>query len=261
MRPTRTHLLNVSRVVLALFLVSGAGCAGSAPDVRTDPEDWLAVGKRAFERGKYTRAIADLEGLTLNHPGSAEAQEAQYLLGECYRLSKQYDLARDAYRDLISTYPQSGFRDDAQLKIGISYFEESLPPELDQELTFMAGEEFEVFLADYATSPLAEEAESWLRACREKIAEKCYLNGRLYLRMGHAQAARLTFEDVLSRFPSSKWVAPSILGVGRAHLREGNQEEAEAALARLIEEYPNTPEAVMGREALKELEEASDPGR
>lgn len=246
--------------ILAGMCLAGAqGCAGRSPGVRMDPDDALAVAKRAYERGKCLQAIGDLENLVLNHPGSAEAGEAQFLLGECHRRIEQYDLARSAYQDLIREYPKSEFRDDAQLMIGVSYYDESLPPEYDQEMTWKAVEEFEVFLTEYPESPLWQEAEAWLGRCRDKIAEKQYLNGELYLKMGYTRAARLTLEQVAHDYPSSKWSARAILGVAKTYLREKNVEEAEAALGRLIEEYPGTPEALKGQEALRELKEADSP--
>ncbi len=230
-----------------------AGCGGSSPSVRMDPDDQLESCRRDCERGKHMKVIPRLQNLVLNYPGTAQGAEAQYLLAESYRQTEQYDLARDAYTDLVREYPASTYRDRAHLSIGISFFEESLPAEYDQELTYRALEEFEVFLVDYPTSPVRKEAEEWLEKCREKIARKSYLNGRLYLKMGYTEAARHTFQRVLDAYPASTSAAPAVLGIAQSYLREKNRTEAQAVFGRLIEEFPGTPEAEIGREKLEEL--------
>jgi len=240
-------------VLSALCLPGVPGCGGSSPPVRMDPEDQLEFCRRTCEQGKPLTAIPSLQDLVLNYPGTPEGVEAQYLLGESYRRTEQYDLARKAYQDLVREYPNSTYRDEAQLKIGVTYFEESLPPEYDQEMTYKAMEEFEVFLADYPNSPVRGEAEDWLRMCREKLAKKMYLNGKLYLKMGYTAAARHTFQRILDRHPASESAAPAILGIARSYLREKKRTEAEAALDRLIDEFPGTPEARIGRDTLEDL--------
>jgi outer membrane protein assembly factor BamD len=222
-----------------------------------DPQDQLSEAKREFERGKYLKIIPEFQGLTLNYPGTPEGMEAQFLLAESYRLSEQYDLAREAYQDLIRDYPHSSYREEAQLKIGVAYLDESLPAEFDQELTWKALEEFEVFLAEYPSSPVREQAEHWLNECREKIARKDYLNGRLYLKMGYTEAARKTFERVFSEYPSSESAAPAVLGMAQAYLKEKKRDDAVVFLDRLIEEYPGTPEAQVAEERLREIKGVS----
>ena len=255
----RTLGLGLLGALFGLAASALVGCGGQSPPVRMDPDDELVLSRRALERQKYADAIVQFQDLVFNYPGSPEAEEAQFLLGECYLKTEQYELAREAFQNLIQDYPESQFRDDAQLYIGVTYLEESLPAQYDQEMTWRAIEEFEVFLADYPTSPLRDEAEAHLRGARDKIAEKGYLNGRLYLKMGYTRAARLTFERVTQEFPVSPWAARSMLGIARAHIQEKNHREAEETLGRLIEEYAGTPEAEIGRKTLEELEDTPSP--
>jgi outer membrane protein assembly factor BamD len=226
------------------------GCAGESPRVRMDPRDQLDRCRRQVEHRKFDKAILELQDLVLNYPGTPEGMQGQYLLGEAYRKSEQYDLAREAYQHLIRDYPDSDLRDDAQLMIGIAYLAESPPAEYDQELTYKAIEEFEVFLADYPTSELRGQAESRLAECNDKLARKEFLNGQLYLKMGHTEAARRVFEHVLAGYPASSYAAPSLLGIARSYLRDKNREQAQSYVDRLIREHPESPEA---REAERSL--------
>ncbi|MCK4547588.1 MAG: outer membrane protein assembly factor BamD [Candidatus Eisenbacteria sp.] len=244
-------------LILGMFSVCGWSCGGSSPQVRLDPRDQLVLSKHDFERKKYMKVIPDFQVLTFNYPGTAEGMEAQFLLAESYRLSKQFDLAREAYQDLIRDYPQSPRREEAQFKIGVAYLEESLPAEYDQELTWKALEEFDVFLAEFPDSPILEQARQAMNECREKMAEKDYKNGNLYLKMGYTEAARRTFERVIEEYPTTRSAPPAFLGMARAYLKEKKREEAVPFLDRLIKEYPGTPEARAAQERLGEIEGVS----
>lgn len=91
-----------------------------------DPAEARAAYNRAFDllkEAQYEAAISALKAYLRDYPGSDDAGNAQYWLGEAYFVMRDYEQAIEAYQTLINNYPGSSQVPQARLKIGYSQHE------------------------------------------------------------------------------------------------------------------------------------------
>ncbi len=72
----------------------------------------------ALRNGHTAQAIAGFNALLSKNPNSDYANNAQYWLGEAYRVNQDVDSARSAFNGVIQNYPDSSKVPDALLKLG-----------------------------------------------------------------------------------------------------------------------------------------------
>lgn len=73
--------------------------------------------------GKYTEAAAAFKQFLTTFPNSGLADNAQYWLGEAHYVTKQYPEALRDFRTVVEKYPDSRKLPDALLKIGYCNYE------------------------------------------------------------------------------------------------------------------------------------------
>ena len=97
-----------------------------ARDFAASPEDEKADYDRAFQSLKdlkYADAATQFSAFVQKYPNSDYADNAQYWLGESYYVTRNYDIALEAFQGLLSTYPDSSKVADGLLKIGYTHYE------------------------------------------------------------------------------------------------------------------------------------------
>ncbi len=243
----------IAALSLGLLFASGCGKARKWEDLSAD-EAWLKITK-LFDRGRYLDASDRLEIFLINHAGSAMADSAQYLLGECHFKMKEYIVAASEYEKTVRQYPQSPVREQAQYKIGLSYFRLSPKSSLDQEYTSKAMDAFQEFIEEFPASDLAKEATRMIGVCREKLAKKEYDNGRLYHKMKEYNAARVYYDSVLDDYYDTSY-APLALYY-KALSFEGSHDDQAAleAFSLFLERFPEhsyTNRALFGLNRVRE---------
>ena len=77
-----------------------------------------------LRNGKTADAITGFNAYLTNHPGSGYASNAQYWLGEAYRVNLDNASARTAFNAVVDNYPNSAKVPDALYKLGIIEMEE-----------------------------------------------------------------------------------------------------------------------------------------
>ncbi len=89
------------------------------------------------------------------NPGGEYANNAQYWLGEAYRVNQDIDSARKAFNSVIENYPDSSKVPDALLKLGYI--------EIDQKNIVKAREYLTRVTGDFPSSTAAQLASKKLR--------------------------------------------------------------------------------------------------
>ena len=226
-------------------LAAAAGLAACVKRLPPDlaPEELFEAGRTAFADRKWLRAREAFERLLLVAPTHPKADSAQFLIAESYFEEKQYLTAATEFLKLAQTRPTIELADDARFRACRAYAELSPRPELDQKYTHEAIAECRALLLLYPESPWAEEARVQIAALRNKLARKMYLNAKYYMDRGAYDSAILYFNDLLKEYPDSPIVPSALLRLHDAYRKVGYEEEAREVRARLLREFPNSPEA------------------
>lgn len=77
----------------------------------------------ALRNGRTTQSIEAFNAFLSNYPSSQLANNAQYWLGEAYRVNQDADSARKAFNKVVNNYPDSAKVPDALLKLGYVEFD------------------------------------------------------------------------------------------------------------------------------------------
>ena len=98
---------------------------------------------------------------------------------------------------------------------------------------------FQAYLEAYPETELADNAAYW-------IGESLYGQGKF-------EAAIRQFDDLVARFPRSDKTASAGLKKAFAYLERGNRGQGIAELQRLLREFPQSDEASLARNRLRDL--------
>jgi len=255
----------VSRRFLALVALAAGGCASGGPaDLATlasnsDQVIWEA-GQKAAEKKQWESARQHFRRVIDGFPQSRLGPAARLALGDSYfkqRGLANYILAVSAYREFLTFYPsheQSGY---AQFQVGESFFRQRNPPDRDQTATFQALAEFRRLLELRPDSAQVEQARERVAECRHSLARSEYQVGHFYQRTQKAyRAAIARFEGILSKYPEYTELDLVLLRLAECLSKSSRPAEAAPYIARLLEEFPESPHAAKAQALLASLPES-----
>jgi tol-pal system protein YbgF len=96
---------------------------------------------------------------------------------------------------------------------------------------------FRLFLELHGQTSLAANAQYWVGECQ--------------FRMGRYKEALKAFYNVVSYYPLSQKLAASTLKIGQTYTRLKDHEKARMMYERVVDEYPDSPEAEVARKAIE----------
>ncbi len=235
--------MNSRTLLPALAALFAGACATPMPPPESGPRERYEWSVTRYESGKYSQAIRGFRDHLFRNPLDPTADSARFLLAESYLESDQELLAANEFRQLVTTRPNSSLADDAQFGICRSYWAMSPSLPRDQEFTRKTTEECDRLVEYYPRSPLVSDARSMSLEAREKLAAKELRVGRWYFDRRMYESSIIYLESVLQTYPGSG-VEPEVLALLHdAYAYVGFQREAEVIRARLVELYPDSPEA------------------
>ncbi len=135
--------------------VSPAATPSSAQSADGDKKQQYTQAYDAFRNGQTLEAITQFNALLSKDPNNQYANNAQYWLGEAYRVNKNTDAARKAFNLVIEKYPNSAKVPDAILRLGLM--------EMEQRNTAKAKEYFTRVITDFPSSPSSQIAAKKLQ--------------------------------------------------------------------------------------------------
>jgi len=141
--------------------VSTAGMADTTPQpqaVSQEDATAAALYEEAFahlKAGRYTDSARLFEDFIQRYPNHELTDNTYYWLGESYYVTRNYELALDAFEQLKSRFPNSNKLADALLKIGYTQYELGLYPQAWQTL--------QTVVREFPSSAVARLAQTRLR--------------------------------------------------------------------------------------------------
>jgi outer membrane protein assembly factor BamD len=197
-------LVKLTSFILLTIIIMG--CSSSRHIRQGDSLD-VAFEKanNFFERGRFTDAARSFETVLSIGRGTEIAQESQYLLAMSYFNNREYLIAASEFQRYATNFPRSERRVDAEFKQAMSYYRLSPRYKLDQTDTYRAIELMQLFIGRYPDTEQSVEAASLIDEMRNKLAQKEYSAGEMYLRVRQYQAAAIYFGMVLDMFPETVW--------------------------------------------------------
>jgi outer membrane protein assembly factor BamD len=248
------------RFGLMASLVAAAACSHGQPDIATltsnsDQVIWEA-GEKALQKHDWESARQHFRRIIDAFPQSQYAPSARLALGDTYVQeggTTNDILAIGAYREFLTLYPSHPRSDYAQFQIAESYFRQKSGPDRDQTQTLHALEEYERLLDLYPSSPHIEQARGRIKEARQTLARAEYLAGYFYQRTRqYCRAALARYEGILKDYPDFDDLDLVLLHMAECLHATGRTAEALPLLGRLLEEFPESEEALAARSYMEE---------
>jgi outer membrane protein assembly factor BamD len=200
--------LSVHALLVLAVVCSGVACS-SAPS--RPPAGAAQPDKFLFDRGtaelderNWLSAREYFRELVDTYPQSQYRADAKLGIGDTYLgegTTESKILAINEFREFLAFFPTHPRADYAQYKLAMAHYYQMLNPQRDQTETKEAIREFEAFLERYPNSQLGGEVRTRLREAKDRLSESDYQVGLFYYRNRWYPGAVDRFKAVLERDP------------------------------------------------------------
>jgi outer membrane protein assembly factor BamD len=230
-------------VALSAGLLAGCGSLWGKKEIveNNDPPDVIyGKAETMINKGSYADAAKEYEQVDINHPYSQEARKAIVMAAYAYYKAGKYDDAISAADRYLTLHPGTAESDLAQNIIGMSYYVQVLDPRRDQSTARKALNAYEQLLQRYPSSRYAAEAGNRVRILRDLLAASEMTVGRYYLRHNNYLAAINRFRVVVTDYQTTEQVEEALMRLTEAYMALGIVNEAETAAAVLGHNFPDS---------------------
>jgi len=251
------------------------GCAHEFNQVyKTDNYDFkYEYAKECFANGKYVRAITLLTDLVTIQKGTDNAQECLYMLAMANYCSRDYEVAAQAFKKYLQSYPKGYYAEMASFYIGQSLYMSTPEPRLDQTETVNAIAAFQEYLDIYPDAKMKDEAQKRLFELQDKLVLKEFYSAKLYYNLGsyfgnctnggsNYEACIITAQNALKDYPYTSMREDFALLIMKSkfELAQQSVEEKKADRYRdaedecygFINEYPDSRQVAMAEKFIRE---------
>jgi len=194
---------------IAFSIIALASCASSAKLDTSNLEDLFKTAKERFESKDYLESTKYFEIIKLQFPASQYSDDAQFYLAEIEFEKERYIYASFNYSLLRKYYPNSDYAKLSLFKSALSLLKQSPKFDRDQEYTRKALSAMMEFQSVYPKDSLTQEANTYIGELRNKLAQREFATGELYIKMEQPKAAMIYFEQILSDYEDTKYFEPA----------------------------------------------------
>jgi outer membrane protein assembly factor BamD len=233
------------------------------PDARMPAPGEQEADKYLFDRGNealaqhhWIEAREYFRRLVDTYPQSPFRQDAKLGIGDAFLGEGRVDsdiLAANEFREFLTYFPLNPRADYAQYKLAVSQFDQMLPPQRDQTATRDTINELDVFIKSYPDSKLMPEVLKLRRQARDRLSEHEYEVGLQYFRTRWYPGAISRFQGVLKDDPEFSHKDRVYYYLAEAYYRSGKQAEALPYYDKLVTEYQVSDFLDKARDRVAEL--------
>lgn len=224
--------------VLAIFTV---GCGASVLQSVHSDTNRVAIARGLYERHQYALAVDVLSNYALTGTGSADIDQAVYLLGLSYMGQKEWASAQTQFERIGRDYPESDSASAAIYQLGEAMFGQSRPSDFDQEFTLKALQQWEGYVRTSPADVYVGRAEMRIGECRTRLARKLWRSGDVYMKQRLYGPAKKYFGDIISEYADTPILGDAILGNAAADARLGQRDSALVVLRGLEQQFAGQP--------------------
>jgi outer membrane protein assembly factor BamD len=199
-------LKRIAYLLLLVLMIAASGCKTSYQKIAksSDLDLKYKKAKEYYEKKEYLKAIPLLEELITIYKGSKNIDDLYYMYAKSHYEQDEFLIAAFHFKNIHDSYPTSKYAEESLYLNAVCYQRMSPTPNLDQEYTRKAIENFQLFVNSYPNTERLEEANNSVRALRRKLEIKDFNSANLYYKIGHYRAAAVAFANFLKNFPDAQ---------------------------------------------------------
>lgn len=196
---------NMNKLIYVLLLVGVISSCGEYQKAlkSEDVAVKLDAATKQYEAEKYNKAIRLFEQIAPAYRGKKEAENLFYMFAQSYYKTKQYYLAGYQFESFASLYPNSAKAEEAAFLGAKSYSELSPVYSLDQTDTDKAIMKMQTFMDKYPNSQYFSEANTTIKALREKLEKKAFEIAKQYNTVSDFKSAIKALDNFIADFPGT----------------------------------------------------------
>jgi len=242
-------------ILVAFVLLPAAACS-----LRQKPsgEDYYAQGQLNFATKEYKAAIENYQQVIDKYPFSPYAEDAEMKVGLAYYQQKDYAEAIGALDDFQRMHPTSKNLELVTYYIGLSYYDQIGREDQDQGKTEAALKRFQELEQRFPEGDFAELAHDKVLVCREMLARNQMIVGNYYYKRANFRAAESRFAELLQKYPETPVAPDALFELGISLEREGKRYSAAQAFAAVEKHFPTSNYAKRAQTELAKLHQPID---
>jgi outer membrane protein assembly factor BamD len=219
--------------ILLVALVVTAGCDSGKQKLSADA--YYKDASDAYTKRNYDVAAMHYKELLDQYPFSEHAEEAELRIATAQYKSKHYAEAIAALNDFQRMHPMSPNLPEVYYLLGKSYMDQMTTTDRDQTAAENGHGWFRVVIERYPTSPYAIKSQRKLMKCRFALAEHELHIAEFYFKHGNLKAGENRVKDILENYPDTPAATRGIEALAAAYARVGDHEHEHMAQAALAE--------------------------
>lgn len=185
----------------SIFFLTSCGFQKMLKEGSVDEKYEAAI--KYYNEKDYSRALQLFDQLANVMRATDKAERIYYYYSYCYYNQKDYTLASYYFRRYSNNFPNSPLAEECQFLSAYCNFLNSPEYSLDQEITYEAIKDLQLFTNTYPKSKRVSECNDLIDKLREKLEHKDYKIARLYYRMADYSAAIQSLNNILKDFPDT----------------------------------------------------------
>lgn len=245
---------------LLLILVAFALLPATACSLRQKPtgQDFYAQGQLDFAQKEYKAAIENYQHVIDQFPFSPYAEDAEMKIGLAYYQQKDYAEAIGALDDFQRMHPTSQNLELVTYYIGMSYYDQMGREDQDQTKTEQALKRFQELEQRFPEGSFAELAHEKVVVCREMLARNEMVVGNYYYKRANFRAAESRFAELMQKYPDTPVAPDALFELGISLEKEGKKYSAAQAFTAVEKHFPDSNYAKRAAAELRKLHEPID---
>ena len=267
---------SISFMILSALLLTG--CANEYNKVykTTDNTYKYEYAKECFAKGKYVRASGLLQGLVTMQKATDNGQESLFMLGMSEYNSRDYEGAAATFKKYYQSYPKGAYAEEAEYYVGMSLYNCTPEPRLDQSQTVNAISAFQEYIDIFPDGKNKSMAQQKMFELQDKLVKKELYSAQLYYDLGqyfgnctyggnNYEACIITAQNALKDYPYSSLREKFSLLVMKSKFELAQQSVEEKKLERFqdaedecygfINEYPDSKDKAMAEKFIGKCKE------
>lgn len=232
------------RILHLVVLASVAGACSSAPRYAGWTQEQLYEhGQEAFQAEDWDEARRSFERLVLTFPNFAEVIEARHYLARAFYSDDDFLSAVSEYTRIVQVAPDHERVHEGWLGLCRSYAAMSPHHQRDQQFTIQARTTCQNVANDFTGTPVGDSANVVAMEMHSKLAAKAYAEAHFYFQRDIYESAERIYLDLIATFPDTDSAPQAIARLISIYEEWGWDVEREEYTTRLLERYPDSPEA------------------
>lgn len=234
-----------------VWVALGVGCA-SKEQAQT-PADYMRLGDRELGRKREAQARQYYEQVLTQYPESDLKAQAQLNIAEALYREQNYLEARFEYQKFLELYPLHPLASQAQFQLGMCSLQTVQSFDRAQQHTKAALQAFRQFRAKYPQDPLVVTADEHMQFLRQRLADHELAVARFYYRKGAYQATISRCLNLIQVYPEMPEIDAVFYMLAESYRAEENYVKARSVLQTLATQFPSSKYLAQARTALQGL--------